>query len=100
MRLIDAEPFEAFSKDGIDYDGDCFVAYVAGMEGVLEAIDSAPTIDPVYAAGGCYCRRCKFYHWEQEPAHGKTERFCKKLNLDPTDIKFCGCGARKDRQDG
>lgn len=94
MRLIDAEPFEAFSKDGIDYEGDCLVAYVAGMEGVLEAIDSAPAIDPIHAAGGCYCRECGHKDSNACPAYDPP------MNRTSMRIKFCNCGKRKDAQDG
>lgn len=27
---------------------------------VQQYIDCAPTIDPIHAAGGCYCRECRF----------------------------------------
>ena len=34
-------------------------AYAAGWNGLLNIINSAPTLDPVHAAGGCYCRECR-----------------------------------------
>lgn len=46
MRLIDADKFEAYSADGTDLEGEEFLAYLSGMQRVLEDIDAAPTIDP------------------------------------------------------
>ena len=45
MRLIDADKFEAYSADGTDLEGEEFLAYLSGMQRVLEDIDAAPTID-------------------------------------------------------
>lgn len=46
MRLIDADALrEEWSE---------------GSEHIKRAIDEQPTIDPVHAAGGCYCRECRF----------------------------------------
>lgn len=97
MRLIDAEPFEAFSKDGIDYEGDCLVAYVAGMEGVLEAIDSAPAIDPVHAAGGCYCRECRYCG---VPVFTEGVLLCRRGNRPERKNRddFCSRGKLKEEE--
>lgn len=46
MRLIDADKFEAYSANGTDLEGEEFLAYLSGMQRVLEDIDDAPTIDP------------------------------------------------------
>lgn len=46
MRLIDADKFEAYSANGTDLEGEEFLAYLSGMQRVLEDIDAAPTIDP------------------------------------------------------
>lgn len=46
MRLIDADKFEAYSADGTAFEGEEFLAYLSGMQRVLEDIDAAPTIDP------------------------------------------------------
>ena len=27
----------------------------------FELLAAQPTIDPIHAAGGCYCRECKYY---------------------------------------
>ena len=46
MRLIDADKFEAYSANGTDLEEEEFLAYLSGMQRVLEDIDAAPTIDP------------------------------------------------------
>lgn len=63
-----------------------------------EAIKNAPTIDPIHAAGGCYCRECQYSHWEQEPCHGKMEYSCSILLREVDKNFYCGYGRR--REDG
>lgn len=48
MILKDVEPFEAYGvkPDDCKYEGNDFFAYVAGVQSVLEKLDSAPEIDP------------------------------------------------------
>ena len=55
MRLIDAD---AIFPNGV------FVCRGDAADAVAEImglISNAPTIDPVHAAGGCYCWECE--HW-------------------------------------
>lgn len=56
-------------------------------------IEHAPTIDAVPVVR---CRYCRSHHWEQEPCHGKTVHYCKKLNAEVTADFFCAAGKRKD----
>lgn len=53
-RLIDADkvnPSDVFV--GIsDFAADC-------RNAVVELLAAQPTIDPIHAAGGCYCRECR-----------------------------------------
>ena len=55
-RLIDADkvnPSDVFV--GIsDFAADC-------RNAVVKLLAAQPTIDPIHAAGGCYCRECKYY---------------------------------------
>ena len=46
MRLIEADKFKVYSADGTGFVGEEFLAYLSGMQRVLEDIDAAPTIDP------------------------------------------------------
>ena len=59
------------------------------------ALDKAPTVDAVEVVR---CKDCKHYGWEQEPCHGRTQRFCnlnKGLVVVYRDT-FCSYGERKD----
>ena len=47
-----------------------------------------PTIDPVHAAGACYCRECK--HW-QEPYD-----YCKEFAAERNQGDFCSIGQRRE----
>ena len=41
-----------------NYMGDTLMSYeVADM--IEDCIENTPTIDPIHAAGGCYCRECR-----------------------------------------
>lgn len=59
MRLIDADLLD------FDFDrrvfGEADENYVRGADDAIGVVQNAPTIDPVHAAGGCYCRECHFY---------------------------------------
>lgn len=50
MRLIDADKIPYLHVDGF------------GMTSYAhhDDINKMPTIDPIKAAGGCYCRECRF----------------------------------------
>lgn len=59
------------------------------------ALDNLPTIDPIKAAGGCYCRECKY--WDDDgrcdpPENGLTREYTR-----PTD--FCSYGEPREEQD-
>ena len=67
-------------------------AYAAGWNGLLNIINSAPTIDPVHAAGGCYCWEC-IYHASTEGGRDYCalhESVCSE---------FCGDGKIEEAQD-
>lgn len=95
MRLIDADellksPFRITGKLGGKYPFDAIT---------VSMINSCPTIDPVHAAGRCYCGECKYLYRHRS---GKLE--CGLLEyatstgpalyVDPAD--FCSHGERKE----
>lgn len=43
-----------------------------------------PTIDPVHAAGACYCRECK--HWQEH------YDYCKEFAAERNQGDFCSYG--------
>ena len=47
-----------------------------------------------YAVPVVRCRHCRSHHWEQEPCHGKTVHYCKKLDAEVTADFFCAAGKR------
>ena len=79
MRLIDADEMKE-SSQGIVW---------------AEWIDKRPTVDPIHASGGCYCRECA--HWT-----GIALRMrCKLYSFPPNawvysgPEDFCSRGRRK-----
>lgn len=58
MRLIDADA--------------CWDRILNGCCTTEAAVINAPTIDPIHAAGGCYCKECQYY----EPFRDYTD--CSK----------------------
>ena len=63
MKLIDANPIIEKYKDYEYFSG--YEDFDEGVEtGVLFVIDElkkTSEIDPVHAAGGCYCKECQYY---------------------------------------
>lgn len=54
-------------------------------------IEKQPTIDPVHAAGGCYCRECRYL---QKDTHGL---WCFRDYENPLKLDgFCSYGAKMD----
>nr|DAW55825.1 MAG TPA: hypothetical protein [Caudoviricetes sp.] len=69
------------------------------------AVINAPTIDPVHAAGGCYCRECQSYkkagNYEDEKGEEKEYWYCEfhslpqnLVQMQPDD--FCSYGEPKE----
>ncbi len=44
------------------------------------------------------CKDCKYHYWEQEPCHGRTEHFCRRLDIQVSKEDFCSNGRRKERK--
>ena len=66
----------------------------------LEDIDDAPTIDPVHAAGGCYCRECEY---RTKDTQWTRAGFCGRRDAGPMMIArpddFCSRGKRREEND-
>lgn len=52
----------------------------------VNIIDEQPTIDPVHAAGGCYCRECLHHNKNSCPAYDAP------MNRTSLRIEYCNCG--------
>lgn len=92
-RLIDAENYrnlfnEEFKKTmELIRKGETHLDTLA--ESFTEAdrvIRALPTIDPVHAAGACYCRECK--HWQEH------YDYCKEFAAERNQGDFCSYGRR------
>lgn len=79
MRMVDADALPYYINYAVG--GSHRVAYHF-------AIDDIPTVDPVHAAGGCYCRECKYYETTEV---GKD--YCDLRESSCT--RFCGDGRLK-----
>ena len=99
MRLIDADDtldtIEKYCGDYFNHDDQSF-----DKNAVRIAIKMAETIDPVYAAGGCYCKECL----HSEPVEYKDnegwvtpmdEYWCNEHKITMPLNGFCSKG-RKD----
>lgn len=86
MRLIDADT--------------CWDRILNGCCTTEAAVMNTPTIDPVHAAGGCYCRECKYYKPYEFPESGNIIYQCYNSSASyleehkPND--FCSKGAKKN----
>ena len=71
MGLIDADkvnPSDVFV--GIsDFAADC-------RNAVVKLLAAQPTIDPIHAAGGCYCRECRSLYKSIDPFNGHVSYRC------------------------
>lgn len=82
--------------------GGCGAPPESWADGYDKAIDlaygmaeNAPTIDPVHAAGGCYCRECK--HLLRDLS-SREYHMCMRLRLpQKVDLDdFCSYGQRRE----
>ena len=94
-RLIDAENYrnlfnEEFKKTmELIRKGETHLDTLA--EGFTEAdrvIRALPTIDPVHAAGACYCRECKHCQEHYD--------YCKEFAEERNQGDFCSRGQRRE----
>ena len=69
-------------------------AEMRGAHKVVDRIKAAPAVDAVEVVR---CKDCKHYGWEQEPCHGRIQRFCRlhKGLVCVTKDSFCSYGERR-----
>ncbi|WP_082052344.1 hypothetical protein [Ruthenibacterium lactatiformans] len=90
-RLIDADDFLKWLDVGhLRNPGEvCFCeADVAHM------IKSRATVDPVHAAGACYCNECKFTCIGENEVESWC--YCKMTNRNINLTDFCSWGQRRE----
>lgn len=92
-RLIDAEKLTHYLAVN-EEDKQFF--YVKSKD-----IDRLPSIDPVHAAGGCYCRECKY---RTKDTQWTMAGFCGRRDAGPMMIArpddFCSRGKRRKEMEG
>ena len=98
-RLFSYYSFVNENTQKSTYKGDTLMDYeVASM--IEDCLDSATTIDPVKAAGGCYCRECK-----EADYCGKKVRVLRGFDwagkplYKTVKVDFCSYGKSKEAQD-
>lgn len=98
MRLIDADKFEVYTCVNKSSD------YVDGVQSMLEAIDSAPTVDAVEVVRCKGCKhQCKIWHADKRMKEKGYWIYSCKRNSDPFvshtvngyDDEYCCYGERK-----
>ena len=92
-RLIDAEKLTHYLAVN-EEDKQFF--YVKSKD-----IDRLPSIDPVHAAGGCYCWECKY---RTKDTQWTRAGFCGRRDAGPMMIArpddFCSRGKRRKEMEG
>lgn len=61
---------------------------------VFTHIHASPTIDPVHAAGACYCNECKFACMGENEVESWC--YCKITNRNINLTDFCSWGQRRE----
>lgn len=81
--------------------GGCGAPPESWADGYDKAIDLAygmaenvPTIDPVHAAGACYCNECKFACIGENESESWC--YCKMTNRNINLTDFCSWGQRRE----
>lgn len=89
MRIIDAKKAEAIAKE-------MHKEMPVVMGWVLKTIRKTPSIDPVHAAGGCYCRECE--NWNPCIPVSASFGQCDACDLIKPEWGFCDFGVKKEAQ--
>lgn len=107
-RLIDANALSKKWQDMLDIktgEKEEIAAYKI-FEILIKRLSQEPTIDPVHAAGACYCWECTF--WNRHDDILPDGRFldwgyCSKMLDSDSEIEittlendFCSCGQRRE----
>lgn len=75
-----------------NYMGDTLMSYEV-VDMINDCIENAPTIDPVHAAGACYCWECEL---GKKSINCPGMIYCNGYHYYKNQTDFCSCGVRKD----
>ena len=86
MALIEKEALKATFKR---------VKWLSDADGLaaVQLVSTAPTIDPIHAVGGCYCRECRYKDGTACPAYDSL------MGRTSLRIKHCSGGEPREAQD-
>ena len=88
MRLIDADALIGRLKFKRRLNGN-IPDKCAGYDSAIAQANKLPSVDPVHAAGACYCRECRNYN---KPRLGWCSHHMDRENPDD----FCSWGQRRE----
>lgn len=89
-RLIDADALSKKWQDVLDIKtGEEETVAYKTFEMFIQRLSQEPTIDPVHAAGACYCWECRNYN---KPRLGWCSHHMDRENPDD----FCSWGQRRE----
>lgn len=92
-RLLNYYPCVNEDTHKSNYMGDTLMSYEV-VDMIQDCIDNTPTIDPVHAAGACYCGECKYF--EKARTNEKGFHICPASNMEITEQDFCSYGEPKE----
>lgn len=84
-KIIYADKLQKAIVDDVTIKGRAFAA-------AMRHIQDAQAIDPVHAAGGCYCRECK----RIEKMKCNNTFFCNRYGGEVSKSDFCSRGERRE----
>lgn len=90
MRLIDID--EIFKNGTFVVNGN----YMKAFNDLLNKIQSAPTIDPIHAVGGCYCRACSLGRKPHAVDMQDGYVYCQEQSKYMSADDFCSGGEPKE----
>lgn len=95
-RLIDANALSKKWQDMLDIKtGEKEeIAVYKIFEILIKRLSQEPTIDPVHAAGACYCNECRFACIGGNEAESWC--YCKMTNRNINLTDFCSYGQRRE----
>ena len=91
-KIIYTDELQKAIVDDVTIKGRAFAA-------VMRHIQEASAIDPVHAAGGCYCRECK--HWMEVDTIYDKDMVCINqgyMRVAKLPGDFCSKGERNDNE--
>lgn len=94
MLLIDYQ--EAIDRYHAEWDKQDICDGAEDRDWLKRCFDEAPTVDPVHAAGGCYCRECCFGRTPCSEDMRDGYVYCQQQSWYKQFDAFCSDGEPKE----